>query len=68
MSLAKASRHAILSGEAARVRGASWWWPTCGGEMVSTWSEDRWLHAEIPPLSLNGGKKISDEANFALAA
>jgi hypothetical protein len=36
--------------------------------MVSTWSEDRWLHAEIPPLSLNGGKKISDEANFALAA
>jgi len=36
--------------------------------MVSTWSEDRWLHAEIPPLSLNGGKQTSDEANFALAA
>jgi hypothetical protein len=39
-----------------------------GGELVSTWSEDRWLHAEIPPISLNGGKKTSDEANFALAA
>ena len=39
-----------------------------GGDLVSTWSGDRWLRAEIPPISLIGGKKTSDEANFALAA
>jgi hypothetical protein len=27
-----------------------------GGDLASTWSGDRWLHAEIPSISLNGGK------------
>ena len=29
-----------------------------GGDLVSTWSGDRRLHAEIPWNSLNGGKTI----------